>query len=934
MGIENNNPGNIKKGDNWEGMVESDEEFVEFESPEYGIRAIAKILQTYSNEYKLDNIKKIINRYAPPKENDTKTYIKNMSEFTGFKPTEKLNLEDPETLSKLIKGIIRQENPGKTEDYYSDELIDKSIEMSFDKSDVPETERMLMDSTPTGEFDPKEEVDPGDEENPRTRRDLPPQAITPRDRNLTGVAPMPTEEVEEVETVPLPREKPTVDDQMAALDFGDLSEAPGSKPIRTAKEEKEHKERMKKATKEGTRVAGEKPDTTTGFEDDEYIPGIEMESRDDTMATGDPDFDAEPMGDMQVSAADIDDTPTGDDIFTRFFETLGDVSYDEGFEVDDLNLKEGGSVKEADFVKHKGEKSDPPPGAKPEEVADDIPAMLSEGEYVLPANVVRYLGLERIIDMHQKVLHEIQQMEDLGMIQNVDENGKPEEDDKEMKFIEPKGEAVSETLIIAAKPKGMMCPPEMAEGGEINRNINIDRTLDDEALKIRADIANERNPVGFETIFDPDVGVIKIKTPKGDVNVDKGLIGGFSNFEPGPGDQGEDPAEQDALGGTASGGWSLGQSIMDLVSETIGGPGTQSELDDRSMTVGYDVSREVDPGDEDDVGGGYDTSEDDAEEGHDEGVGGGAELQSGGLMARFNTGGEVDYNIAGVGTVAGDMQMGDESEEIEKPKTYEEIRADILGNPFKDMPDLAEDFGDIRSENYLYKNNPVLEGPKLQTRKKRSSYVYDPNAGGGKGSNAYRNDKEVRQLLDKAGVDSEDYAFVMQDYNKGRENIVSGASGGLGLQINEQLKSGLDALSDKRRILREGLKSSDIPEGATNRDIFKKVFFNEVDNFGEELDPSNFQQNDQIQTVINADLDKLAASNKKEDQEALKFLEKFDLDAPAEAGIVNKGISALAGGRQGTTHYDSREERLKRLKGPRSGIMGEGQYVEGVGYVT
>ena len=764
---------------------------------------------------------------------------------------------------------------------------------------------------------------------------------------------MPTEEVEdveEVETVPLPREKPTVDDQMAALDFGDLSEAPGSKPIRSAKEEKEHKERMKKATEEGTRVAGEKPDTTTGFEDDEYIPGIEMESRDDTMATGDPDFDAEPMGDMQVSAADIDDTPTGDDIFTRFFETLGDVSYDEGFEVDDLNLKEGGSVKEADFVKHKGEKSDPPPGAKPEEVADDIPAMLSEGEYVLPANVVRYLGLERIIDMHQKVLHEIQQMEDLGMIQNVDENGKPEEDDKEMKFIEPEGEAVSETLIIAAKPKGMMCPPEMAEGGEINRNINIDRTLDDEALKIRADIANERNPVGFETIFDPDVGVIKIKTPKGNVNVDKGLVGGFSNFELGPGDGGEDEAEQDALGGTASGGWSLGQSIMDLISETIGGPGTQSELDDRSMTVGYDVSREVDPGDEDDTpapetsqqaqsdqagGVGQDDSP-------DQGVGGGAELQSGGLMARFNTGGAVDYNIAGVGTVAGDMQLGDQSEAMEKPKTYEEIKEDILGNPFKDMPDLAEDFGNVRSENYLYKNNPVLEGPKLQTRKKRSSYVYDPNAGGGKGSNAYNNDKEVRQLLDKAGVDSEDYAFVMQDYNKGRENIVSGASGGLGLQLNEQLKSGLDALSDKRRILREGLKSSDIPEGATNRDVFKKVFFNEIDNFGEELDPSNFFQPGQANSILNVSDNELetlrsgrdAGTLNKDDRERIEFLDRFDLDAPAEAGIVNKGITTLAGGRQGTTHYDSREERLKRLKGPRSGIMSEGQYVEGVGYVT
>ena len=830
-------------------------------------------------------------------------------------------------------GVIS--NPNDVAEYGLDKVDvlpgDVELAQNFVEQNIDETERMLMDSTPTGEIDPKEEVDPGDEENPRTRRDLPPQAITPRDRDLTGVAPMPTEEVEDVETVPLPREKPTVDDQMAALDFGDLSEAPGSKPIRSAKEEKEYKERMKKATEEGTRVAGEKPDTTTGFEDDEYIPGIEMESRDDTMATGDPDFDAEPMGDMQVSAADIDDTPTGDDIFTRFFETLGDVSYDEGFEVDDLNLKEGGSVKEADFVKHKGEKSDPPPGAKPEEVADDIPAMLSEGEYVLPANVVRYLGLERIMDMHQKVLHEIQQMEDLGMIQNVDENGKPEEDDKEMKFIEPKGEAVSETLIIAAKPKGMMCPPEMAEGGEINRNINIDRTLDDEALKIRADIANERNPVGFETIFDPDVGVIKIKTPKGDINVDKGLIGGFSNFELGPGDGGEDEAEQDALGGAEYDSVEEAQKGMKDAVDKITGQFSKDLNDflgfgdeDDTMSPGHSVGGTDDDSAGDDTGPGSDASE-------------GAEAAGaakGGLMARFNTGGAVDYNIAGVGTVAGDMQMGDESEEIEKPKTYEEIRADILGNPFKDMPDLAEDFGDIRSENYLYKNNPVLEGPKLQTRKKRSSYVYDPNAGGGQGSNAYRNDKEVRQLLDKAGVDSEDYAFVMQDYNKGRENIVSGASGGLGLQINEQLKSGLDALSDKRRILREGLKSSDIPEGATNRDIFKKVFFNEVDNFGEELDPSNFQQNDQIQTVINADLDKLAASNKKEDQEALKFLEKFDLDAPAEAGIVNKGISALAGGRQGTTHYDSREERLKRLKGPRSGIMGEGQYVEGVGYVT
>ena len=61
---------------------------------------------------------------------------------------------------------------------------------------------------------------------------------------------------------------------------------------------------------------------------------------------------------------------------------------------------------------------------------------------------------------------------------------------------------------------------------------------------------------------------------------------------------------------------------------------------------------------------------------------------------------------------------------------------------------------------------------------------------------------------------------------------------------------------------------------------------------------------------------------------AKRILDKFDLDAPAETDIVNQGISVLSGGRQGKT-FDQRQ-----TKRPRSCIMGEGQYVEGVGYVT
>jgi hypothetical protein len=69
------------------------------------------------------------------------------------------------------------------------------------------------------------------------------------------------------------------------------------------------------------------------------------------------------------------------------------------------------------------------------------------------------------MDMHRQVLAEIQQMEDLGMIQNVDKNGEPEDDDDEMKFAEGEEGVTKGTIIIAsAKPKGMMCPEPLKFG--------------------------------------------------------------------------------------------------------------------------------------------------------------------------------------------------------------------------------------------------------------------------------------------------------------------------------------------------------------------------------------------------------------------------------------------------------------------------------------
>jgi len=65
--------------------------------------------------------------------------------------------------------------------------------------------------------------------------------------------------------------------------------------------------------------------------------------------------------------------------------------------------------------------NDVPPGSTQEEVRDDIPAQLSEGEFVFPADVVRYIGLENLMQLRQKAKQGLGQMEAMGQMGNSDE---------------------------------------------------------------------------------------------------------------------------------------------------------------------------------------------------------------------------------------------------------------------------------------------------------------------------------------------------------------------------------------------------------------------------------------------------------------------------------------------------------------------------------
>ena len=95
-GIRNNNPLNIRRSkDKWQGLkaLQTDAQFCQFETMAYGWRAAFVMLtRTYYHTYRLYTIRAIITRWAPPNENNTAAYIRNVSRLTGIGPDEPLGI--------------------------------------------------------------------------------------------------------------------------------------------------------------------------------------------------------------------------------------------------------------------------------------------------------------------------------------------------------------------------------------------------------------------------------------------------------------------------------------------------------------------------------------------------------------------------------------------------------------------------------------------------------------------------------------------------------------------------------------------------------------------------------------------------------------------------------------------------------------------------
>lgn len=145
-GIRNNNPGNIEfnarsfAADPWRGEVGPETmsdgtpgRFTTFDTPAHGIRALARILMTYHRRYGLSSVAGIINRWAPPSENDSGAYVRHVAAQLGVEPDEDLPFDRPEVarliLRDLAAAIIRHENG---EQPYDMEVIEAGVDLALE----------------------------------------------------------------------------------------------------------------------------------------------------------------------------------------------------------------------------------------------------------------------------------------------------------------------------------------------------------------------------------------------------------------------------------------------------------------------------------------------------------------------------------------------------------------------------------------------------------------------------------------------------------------------------------------------------------------------------------------------------------------------------------------------------------------------------------
>ena len=111
-GIRNNNPLNLRVGNNWKGEVAnpSDHTFEQFTEMKWGVRAAFIVLRNYIVRHKCNTIRKIIPRWAPANENNTLAYIATVSQRANIQPDEPISFDNTCQMIALLLAMCFVEN--------------------------------------------------------------------------------------------------------------------------------------------------------------------------------------------------------------------------------------------------------------------------------------------------------------------------------------------------------------------------------------------------------------------------------------------------------------------------------------------------------------------------------------------------------------------------------------------------------------------------------------------------------------------------------------------------------------------------------------------------------------------------------------------------------------------------------------------------------
>lgn len=128
LGVRQNNPMNIEynKRNDWDGQLSnSGERFARFKNPAFGFRAGAKVLRSYARQG-FTTLSEMINRFAPSHENDTNTYVQNVSDWTGIGIHQRVDVNNDAELASVIHAMSRME----VGQYYDLNMAKKGVAMA------------------------------------------------------------------------------------------------------------------------------------------------------------------------------------------------------------------------------------------------------------------------------------------------------------------------------------------------------------------------------------------------------------------------------------------------------------------------------------------------------------------------------------------------------------------------------------------------------------------------------------------------------------------------------------------------------------------------------------------------------------------------------------------------------------------------------------